>query len=120
MGGRPPAARTELIPVLGPEVRGLPPGLPPVYQYLIEERGDQLGRAVSALAAPGALPALVHCAAGKDRTGIVIGLVLAVLGVPDDIIAAEDMLTLPTALVEQSLVLPEPEVLGQAMVFAFG
>jgi protein-tyrosine phosphatase len=70
-------------------VRGLPPGLPPVYQYLIEERGDQLGRAVSALAAPGALPALVHCAAGKDRTGIVIGLVLAVLGVPDDIIAAD-------------------------------
>jgi protein-tyrosine phosphatase len=83
------AARTELIPVLGPEVRGLPPGLAPVYQYLIEERGGQLGRAVSALAAPGALPALVHCAAGKDRTGIVIGLVLAVLGVPDDVIAAD-------------------------------
>jgi predicted ATPase/tetratricopeptide (TPR) repeat protein len=32
----------------------------------------------------------------------------------DDTIAAEDMLTLTTALVEQSLVLPEPEALGQA------
>jgi protein-tyrosine phosphatase len=83
------AARTELIPLLGPEVRGLPPGLEPVYRYLIEERGDEVGSAISALARPGARPALVHCAAGKDRTGIVIGLVLAVLGVPDEIIAAD-------------------------------
>ena len=83
------AARTELIPLLDSGVRGLPPGLEPVYQYLIEERGDQIGSAVTALAAAGALPALVHCAAGKDRTGVVIGLVLAVLGVPDEIIAAD-------------------------------
>jgi protein-tyrosine phosphatase len=83
------AARTQLIALLSPVVRELPPGLPPVYQYLIEQRGDQLGQAISALAAPGALPALVHCAAGKDRTGVVIALTLAVLGVPDDIIAAD-------------------------------
>ena len=83
------AARTQLISLLGPEARGLPPGLGPVYRYLIEERGDQLGSAISALSQAGALPALVHCAAGKDRTGIVIGLVLAVLGVPDEIIAAD-------------------------------
>ncbi|HEY3981994.1 MAG TPA: tyrosine-protein phosphatase [Streptosporangiaceae bacterium] len=83
------AARTMLVSLLGPEVRGLPPGLEPVYRYVIEERGDQVGSAISALARPGALPALVHCAAGKDRTGIVIGLVLAVLGVPDEIIAAD-------------------------------
>ena len=42
-----------------------------------------------ALCAPGALPALVHCAAGQDRTGIVIALVLGVLGVPDEVIAAD-------------------------------
>jgi protein-tyrosine phosphatase len=38
---------------------------------------------------PGGLPALVHCAAGKDRTGIVIALMLAVLGVPDELIGAD-------------------------------
>jgi protein-tyrosine phosphatase len=36
---------------------------------------------------PGALPALIHCAAGKDRTGLVVALLLATLGVPREIIA---------------------------------
>jgi protein tyrosine/serine phosphatase len=31
----------------------------------------------------------VHCAAGQDRTGIVIALVLAALGVPDELIGAD-------------------------------
>jgi protein-tyrosine phosphatase len=31
----------------------------------------------------------VHCSAGKDRTGIVVALVLAALGVPDEVIAAD-------------------------------
>jgi protein-tyrosine phosphatase len=42
-----------------------------------------------ALCAADALPGLVHCSAGKDRTGIVSALVLAVLGVPDEVIAAD-------------------------------
>ena len=44
---------------------------------------------MSELCAPAALPALVHCSAGKDRTGIVVALVLAALGVPDEVIAAD-------------------------------
>ncbi|KAF2084899.1 hypothetical protein K490DRAFT_12435, partial [Saccharata proteae CBS 121410] len=38
---------------------------------------------------------LVHCTAGKDRTGVLIGLVLALLGVDDATIAAEYHLTEP-------------------------
>jgi hypothetical protein len=34
----------------------------------------------------GTLPALVHCAHGKDRTGVVIMLLLAACGVPQEVI----------------------------------
>jgi protein-tyrosine phosphatase len=76
-----------------PMVRDLtvlpPTTLADVYRYMIDERGESIGAAVRALSAPGALPGLVHCSAGKDRTGIVIALVLAVLGVPDELIGAD-------------------------------
>ena len=36
-----------------------------------------------------ALPALIHCTAGKDRTGLTAALILAVLGVPDQTIFAD-------------------------------
>ena len=33
-------------------------------------------------------PVLLHCAAGKDRTGIAVGLLLGIVGVdPDEIVA---------------------------------
>jgi protein-tyrosine phosphatase len=66
-----------------------PPGLEGIYRYLVEERGHAIAAAIGVLCAAGSVPALVHCSAGKDRTGIVIGLILAVLGVPDEIIAAD-------------------------------
>jgi protein-tyrosine phosphatase len=38
-------------------------------------------------------PAVVHCAAGKDRTGLVVALVLSVIGVRDEAIVADYMAT---------------------------
>jgi protein-tyrosine phosphatase len=38
-------------------------------------------------------PAVIHCAAGKDRTGITAGIVLRALGIPDDQIVADYALT---------------------------
>lgn len=35
------------------------------------------------------MPAVVHCAAGKDRTGVVTALVLRALGVPPDVVAED-------------------------------
>jgi protein-tyrosine phosphatase len=67
--------------------RRAPTSLEQVYQQLVDDCGDALAAAVAELAAPGALPALVHCTAGKDRTGIVIALVHAVAGVSDADIA---------------------------------
>ena len=62
----------------------------------IAVHGGGLADAVSAIAA--AEPGIVlHCAAGRDRTGIVIALVLAAIGVPDaeivaDYVASDDEL----------------------------
>lgn len=63
------------------------------YIGLVERRGDALGRAIRILAEPGRLPALVHCAAGKDRTGVLIALVLCALDVSEDDVVADFALT---------------------------
>src|SRR5262245_46476144 len=74
-----------------------------VYRWIVDARGHYLVRAVRALAAPNALPALVHCTLGKDRTGLVIALVLDLAGVPreaiaDDYALSEGCLRGPTFL----------------------
>jgi len=46
-------------------------------------------RAISVIADADAAPVVVHCVAGKDRTGVVCALTLALLGVPDDDIAED-------------------------------
>jgi len=57
-----------------------------VYVDMLEQSSRQLGQVVSLLATPEHLPAVVHCAIGKDRTGLVMALVLTVLGVRRDVI----------------------------------
>ncbi|MBO0815346.1 MAG: tyrosine-protein phosphatase [Actinobacteria bacterium] len=57
------------------------------YLGYLEDRPDQVVAALrSVAAADGA--ALVHCAAGKDRTGVVVALALTAVGVrPQDVVA---------------------------------
>ncbi len=58
-----------------------------IYEGLLRERGAALAAAVAAIAdARGA--ALVHCTAGKDRTGLVVALAqLAVGAAPEAVVA---------------------------------
>ena len=50
---------------------------------MVEQRRGNVVRAVELIAAHVADgPVLVHCMAGKDRTGIVVALVQAAIGVP--------------------------------------
>src|SRR5215470_16058739 len=57
------------------------------YLGYLEDRPDQVVAALrSVAAADGA--ALIHCAAGKDRTGVVVALALSAVGVrPQDVVA---------------------------------
>ncbi|WP_370894707.1 tyrosine-protein phosphatase [Janibacter sp. GXQ6167] len=58
------------------------------YLSYLRERPDSVAGALTAVAqAPGA--AIVHCAAGKDRTGTVVAMALSVAGVPDEEIIAD-------------------------------
>ena len=82
-------ARVAHISLLGGDMEALPLELDAIYRHVIDERGDTIGAAVRVLATADAFPALIHCSAGKDRTGIVVALILAVLGVPDEVIAAD-------------------------------
>ncbi|MFV0259857.1 MAG: tyrosine-protein phosphatase [Acidimicrobiales bacterium] len=59
------------------------------YATMIEACAAPLVEAVETLARPGALPALVHCTAGKDRTGVVVALTLDLLGVADELIIGD-------------------------------
>jgi protein-tyrosine phosphatase len=77
------------LSLVGRDFSELPPELDGVYSFIVTRRAAAVGAAIKSLARPGALPALVHCTAGKDRTGIVIAFTLAVIGVPDHVIAAD-------------------------------
>ncbi|PZU39681.1 MAG: protein-tyrosine-phosphatase [Microbacterium sp.] len=90
----------------GPAVHGLPVRAvalygdePPrtgrlehIYESLIRERGEALTLAVAAIAdADGA--ALVHCTAGKDRTGLVVALARLAAGATDADVVADYVLS---------------------------
>ena len=53
------------------------------YVEMVARGGPALTGAIEALAGPDSLPAVFHCSAGKDRTGVLSALILAFLGVPD-------------------------------------
>jgi protein-tyrosine phosphatase len=64
-----------------------------VYLHMLERSAAGFGRILSALADEARLPAVFHCAAGKDRTGMVAALLLSVLGVAENDILDDYELT---------------------------
>ncbi|KAI0403558.1 tyrosine phosphatase [Xylaria palmicola] len=54
---------------------------------------SHLATAPAVASPPSPSPCLVHCTAGKDRTGLVVALVLSLCGVPDEAIIHEYNLT---------------------------
>lgn len=64
-----------------------------LYEHMTSECAGALTGAVVEISRTAGSPTLVHCSAGKDRTGVVIALVLAVVGVGDPDIVADYALT---------------------------
>lgn len=58
------------------------------YFLLAEYARDAIARVVTVLADTPS-PAVYHCAAGKDRTGVVSAVLLGALGVRDEVISAD-------------------------------
>jgi protein-tyrosine phosphatase len=63
------------------------------YQEMLTVGAPRFAKAFEALTEPDALPAVFHCAAGKDRTGLLAALLLGSLGVSHDDIVADYALT---------------------------
>jgi len=84
--------RVVELSLIGEQRRPVNPlngGLAGFNRWVYETRGETIAEIAGVLAAPDALPALIHCTAGKDRTGLVVGLIQSWLGVPDDVIAED-------------------------------
>jgi protein tyrosine/serine phosphatase len=73
----------ELNGLYGP---GISPGR---YLHYLEIGGDRLAEAFRLFADESNYPFLVHCTAGKDRTGVLLGMLMDVLGCEDEDIAHE-------------------------------
>ena len=81
------------------ERESIPPSLDYVehmrwsYSVVLDRRKSHIHDTLCLLGQPGTLPALVHCAGGTERTGLIVALVLGIAGVSDDTIAADFALT---------------------------
>jgi protein-tyrosine phosphatase len=73
------------------DVEPPPPGTS--YIEMLKGAGPAIARATEALVAAAGVPAVIHCTAGKDRTGILAGVLLSALGVSDDDVVADYELT---------------------------
>ena len=59
------------------------------YTGYVERAGANIGAALRVLADPASGTSLVHCAAGKDRTGVVVALALSLVGVTREAVVAD-------------------------------
>lgn len=68
---------------LAPETMAL------AYHRMFADGVAAIGKSLSLLAQPDIAPAIVHCVSGRDRTALFIAVLLGLLGVPDEAIAAD-------------------------------
>jgi protein-tyrosine phosphatase len=82
-----PAVERVNIAVL--DDRPVPPDQAGLYAHMVEQCALGFTEAVRAVARALPDPVLVHCAVGKDRTGVVVALALEAAGVDEEAIVAD-------------------------------
>jgi protein-tyrosine phosphatase len=82
------------VPLVDVDAPTAPPGRVVLQQYLDHLEADpNLPLAIEVIANAVAHPTVIHCAAGKDRTGVVAALIELCLGVPEEQVVADYMVT---------------------------
>ncbi len=89
------AGMRQMMPALVKgDIPGVDAALTQAYIDMVDTHGaDVFGLYLARLADAKHLPSVVHCTAGKDRTGIATALLLSLLGVPRNTVIAEYSLT---------------------------
>jgi protein-tyrosine phosphatase len=75
------------------KAQGVPRFLAERYLEVCEDGVGHLRTALETIARTDNAPVVIHCAAGKDRTGLLTAMVLSLAGVSDDDIVADYALT---------------------------
>ena len=131
-----PALEVRRVPVFGNELHQMRfDDLPELYELMVNQHGTEIAHAFSTIAENLHRPVLMHCTAGKDRTGILSAIVLDVAGADrehvlqdfarsrtllndaylDDLFAGADRAQIPGLAVHRATASP-PELLNGALV----
>jgi protein tyrosine/serine phosphatase len=83
------------MPLRDAPVSDLDPARPTLhfYQHTLASSAPMLATLIRMLAAVAGQPVVLHCAAGKDRTGVVTALLLELLGVEREAIVRDYLAT---------------------------
>ncbi|KAH9910015.1 tyrosine/serine protein phosphatase [Xylariomycetidae sp. FL2044] len=86
--------RLRAISLLGREVMQ-PRGLAGLAQIMLDSSGPEIASALRIFITPSSssLPVLLHCTQGKDRTGLLVALILMILDVPAEAVKHDYMLS---------------------------
>lgn len=60
-----------------------------VYTVMLDQNGPLFAEVIRLAADPANRPLVIHCTAGKDRTGLAVALLLLALGVPEETVVAD-------------------------------
>ncbi|HEY0442751.1 MAG TPA: tyrosine-protein phosphatase [Candidatus Limnocylindrales bacterium] len=92
--------RYRSVPLLNNEV--VDGGMAATYRHMLDNRAAQLAAIARAILEPDGVPAVIGCAAGIDRTGVTIAILLSAVGVPADVVAADYALSVDSYADESS------------------